>query len=40
MSIWKHKVPQSEWPSSRKQTTTNAGEDAGKKNPHAVLVGI
>jgi hypothetical protein len=29
-----------EWLSSRTAPTTNAGKDAGKKNPHTLLEGV
>jgi hypothetical protein len=29
-----------EWLSSKTPSTTNAGEDAGKRNPHTLLVGM
>jgi hypothetical protein len=29
-----------EWLPSRTQTTTNVGEDAGRKEPHTLLVGM
>jgi hypothetical protein len=33
-------LTQSEWLSSRKQTTTNAGEDVEKKDSYKLLMGM
>jgi hypothetical protein len=32
-------LPQSEWPSLRKQTVTNASQDKRKRSPYALLPG-